>query len=408
MPHNKARYFIEIVIHLLFWLAVYYALNALTASSFNIVNTDDGKVSRAMNGRLLFPHAVWVLGVLLLLFYGYIYWLFKKVIRYKSKIASLSAIAGWFVLLFVINYFVVRMQIGATGHTQHPDAPSPASSPRIALSMDTVGGTVSDSVTSLPGAIPLDPSGRLPLKEFSTEDWWDMQLVMAIIFLAVLGVAIAYFFIKEWIRNNLVRSQAEAQQFSTEVKFLRSQVNPHFLFNTLNNLFSMAQKKGDSEVANGISKLSGMMRYMIYESNTDRVPLLKEIEYLEDCIALNKLRYADNEVTVKFDYPEQGVIAGVQVAPMLFIPFLENAFKHGVLIGHHSGITIAIAIDQKTLIFTCENTDYSAVKKLAEEQSGIGLENVKRRLQLVYPGMYTLQAKPENGIYKVNLEIHLA
>jgi len=408
MSQNRARYFIEIIIHILFWLMVYYALNALTASSFNIVATDNGKVMQGISGRLLFPYAWLVLVILMILFYGYIFWLFKKLIRYKSNVVSMSAIIGWFVLLFAFNYFLVRIQIDPNANIHHRDASLPVSPPKVAFSLDTVGHTTSDSIHDRLGIVPSIPPEPPPLKEFTAEDWQDMQLVMAIIFLAVLGIAVAYFFIKEWIRNDLVRSRAEAHQFSTEIKFLRSQVNPHFLFNTLNNLFSMAQKRGDDEVADGISKLSGMMRYMIYESNTENVPLQKEIEYLEDCIALNKLRYAGNEVSVQFDYPEQNMIAGVQIAPMLFIPFLENAFKHGVLIGHHSIIAMALAVNQKKLIFTCENTNYSAVKKLAEEQNGIGLENVKRRLQLVYPGKHMLQASPENGTYKVNLEINLA
>jgi LytS/YehU family sensor histidine kinase len=235
-----------------------------------------------------------------------------------------------------------------------------------------------------------------------------MQPIIALVFLAVLAIAAANFFIKEWVRNDLTRSQAQAQQFHTEIRLLRSQVNPHFLFNTLNNLFSMAQKKGNDELADSISKLSGMMRYMIYESNTDTVPLLREIIYLEDCIALNKLRYADDEVLVSFHHPDPAIAAAIAIAPMLFVPLLENAFKHGVSIGHRASITVDISVQQKKLIFTCENTDNSAVKKLEEEKGGIGLENVRRRLELLYPGRHALRAGAEGGKYTVNLQIELA
>jgi sensor histidine kinase YesM len=224
------------------------------------------------------------------------------------------------------------------------------------------------------------------------------------IFIIVFGLSVAYFFLKEWSRVEKMRSELQAVQLDTEVKFLKSQVNPHFLFNTLNNLFSMAQKKGDDDLADGISKLSGMMRYMIYESNEETVPLKKEIEYLENCILLNKLRYADNEVKVIFNYPEQ--TEGVFVVPMLFIPFVENAFKHGVIIGQSSEIDISISIANSLLIFTCENTIYS-VKKMEDEKSGIGLENVKRRLELVYPGRCELFIKNTDNKYIVNLEINL-
>jgi two-component system LytT family sensor kinase len=192
---------------------------------------------------------------------------------------------------------------------------------------------------------------------------------------------------------------------NTEIKFLKAQINPHFLFNTLNNLFSMAQGKGNDEVADGISKLSGMMRYMLYDANEESVPLSKEITYLEECITLNKLRYADDEVRVMFDHAWPG--ADVLVAPMLFIPFVENAFKYGVAIGHHASISIALTIAGGRLTFTCANQDFSSIRKMDMEISGIGLGNVRRRLELVYPGKHQLQIHQEDGTFRVKLEIDL-
>jgi len=404
MQRNKARYIIEFIIHAMFWLGVYYVLHSLTGSSFSMLTYDNGKITGGVSANMLFPYPWLVLLVLMVMFYGNIFWLFKKLIRCKNKLGLVIAIACWFALLFAVNYLAVRKLTVPANNAHALQAALPRSPVKVAFSIKgEPPDTVHDSAMQTLPAPPQPPN-----MAFSLKDWWDMQLVMAIIFLAISGIAVAYFFIKEWIRNDLARSQAEAQQYNTEVRFLRSQVNPHFLFNTLNNLFSMAQKKGDDDVADGILKLSGMMRYMIYESNTESVPLQKEIEYLEDCIVLNKLRYAGDEVAVNFSHPAIAAIATVRVAPMLFIPFLENAFKHGVLIGQHAGITMAITINQKKMIFTCENTDYSAVKKLQEMQTGIGLENIKRRLQLVYPGKYTLQAGPADGKFNVNLEIDLA
>lgn len=410
MKHNKLKYFIEPVIHTLFWLGVYYTLNSLTAASFNMVSYNNGKPTGGFSANMLFPYPGRVLAVLMVMFYGNIFWLFKKVIKYKNNVGGVAVIAGWFVLLFAINYFAIHILADPSGNSVHPNWNEfpPGHQEKISFLVKTMPGASSDSIHGPSLHITPSPPPPPPKMTFSVDDWRDMQLVMSLIFLSALGIAAAYFFIKEWIRNDLMRSHAEAQQFSTEIKFLKSQINPHFLFNTLNNLFSMAQKSDNDELADGISKLSGMMRYMIYESNTDRVPLQKEIEYLEDCIALNKLRYADNEASVSFRHPVQNEIADVQVAPMLFIPFVENAFKYGVLIGRNSVIAIAISVNQKKLTFTCENTDYSAVKKLDEDKNGIGLENVKRRLQLVYPGRHELQAGPDSGKYKVNLQINLA
>ena len=237
-------------------------------------------------------------------------------------------------------------------------------------------------------------------------DWRQIQPVILFAFLITEGLALAYFFLKAWGKSELIQTQLQANHLSTEIKFLKSQINPHFLFNTLNNLFSMAQGKGNDELADGISKLSGMMRYMLYDSNAERVPLSKEISYLEECITLNKLRYADEEVIVTFD--QGGPIADSRIAPMLFIPFVENAFKYGVAIGQKSAIQIAIAVSGEKLNFSCVNADLCSIRKMEMEISGIGLENVRRRLELVYPAKHRLKINKEDGKFMVNLEIDLS
>jgi len=168
----------------------------------------------------------------------------------------------------------------------------------------------------------------------------------------------------------------------------------------------MAQGKGNDELADGILKLSGMMSYMLYESNAATVSLSTEITYLEEYITLNKLRYADEEVIVQFNYPPQA--NGISIAPMLFIPFVENAFKHGLSIGQTATIVISMAVSGQNLFFTCENTNYSTLQKTGIEKSGIGLENVKRRLELLYPGKHLLRFMDTGEKYRVNLEINLA
>ena len=423
MHRSRAKYFIEIIIHALFWLGVYYALRALTAASYNmVIDRGNGAIQR-IGVRLLFPYSGVVLGSLMLLFYGSAFWLFKKVIRFKSDLARVGVISGWFVLLFLMNYLLTSMLIGPSKGERHPQnmevgarSDTALGHPQVKVFFESRSDTVLTGVSpksGVPGSrpqrgVPPPPPPPPPFVEPPPDNWQNMQMMMAVVFLSILAIAAAYFFINEWIRNDLTRSQAETQHLHTEIRLLRSQVNPHFLFNTLNNLFSMAQKKGHEELADSISKLSGMMRYMIYESNTDTVPLQREIEYLEDCIALNKLRYADGEVTVSFRHTAPAVAAGTFLAPMLFVPFLENAFKHGISIGSHASITLDISVEQKKLIFTCENTDHSSVKKLEEEKGGIGLENVRRRLELLYPGRYALRAGPASGKYIVNLQIELA
>jgi two-component system LytT family sensor kinase len=144
----------------------------------------------------------------------------------------------------------------------------------------------------------------------------------------------------------------------------------------------------------------------LYDSAAESVLLNTEIAYLEECITLNKLRYADEEVTVIFDRPKQ--TNGISIAPMLFTPFVENAFKYGVAIGQKTTVKINITASAQQLTFTCDNTNFSAIKKMDMEKSGIGLENVKRRLELLYPGKYRLQITDNDEKYIVNLEIGLA
>lgn len=352
---------------------------------------------------------------MIVLFYSTFFWLLKKALSYQNILIRVLLPIAWFGVVFMAANYADAL-LPAQKRMDTVLLPPPPTDGRKVVEFDQVKHPhdhpdfIKDSIrrpdsVRIKGIVRPDDIQREVARQqtrafiFATDGFSN---TLFFIFIIVFGLSIAYFFLKEWSRVEKMRSELAAVQLDTEVKFLKSQVNPHFLFNTLNNLFSMAQKRGHDSLADGISKLSGMMRYMIYESNEEYVPLKKEIEYLEDCIVLNKLRYADNEALVKFDFPSD--TSGVNVAPMLFIPFVENAFKHGIIIGQSSEINISITITNKQLTFTCTNTIYS-VKKMEREKGGIGLENVKRRLDLLYPGKYELFTKTDDNRYIVNLGI---
>jgi two-component system, LytTR family, sensor kinase len=445
MNSIKKRQLAEIAIHILFWIAVFYAVNVATSSAITIrISRNNAVMERKQIVRFL-PATYGTLLLLAILFYGNIFWLFKKILSFRSNLARFAIAACWFLLIFAIDTFAINLLtprdavrmgppptqqlVGSFKFKSTPGAPPPlAETVRIAPDKGHIvpdgkhGVPDTGTVGSAKSRIVPDTGRVVHGKMRVVSDIghvvsdngpfgfiMDMvdrsQLILLLLFIGILGVSIAYFFLKEWAKADVVRVKLEANQLSTEVKFLRSQINPHFLFNTLNNLFSMAQGKGNDDLADGISKLSGMMRYMIYDSNAESVPLNKEIEYLEDCITLNKLRYADDEAKVTFDYPAQ--TEGILIAPMLFISFVENAFKHGVIIGQSSEINISISMVNKQLVFSCQNTIYH-IKKMEDEKGGIGLENVKRRLELVYPGKYELFIKNTDNRYIVNLGIILA
>ncbi|AEV98797.1 hypothetical protein A4D02_09630 [Niastella koreensis] len=390
----KKRFWIEIMLHLLFWAGVFYVLTSLDNSHIQIYARRPGPhiASDHADEPGVSAYVYIILLSLVLLFYGNVFWVFRKVIRYKRDAIRLAICAGWFAMVFGANYLID----GPLFNRANPDPVPPPPQMKARL----------DSIFSAPHPDTVFTRPPFDAVNFTVRNWLHMQPYILFAFLVIEGLAIAYFFLKEWARSELRRTQLQANQLSTEIKFLKSQINPHFLFNTLNNLFSMAQAKENDELADGILKLSGMMRYMLYDSNEERVPLGKEIAYLEECITLNKLRYADEEVLVTFEHP--GHNADVNIAPMLFIPFVENAFKHGVAIGQRGAIQIAITVSGGKLNFSCVNRDYSAIKKMEMNISGIGLENVKRRLELVYPGKHQLMINNESGKFMVNLEIDLS
>ncbi len=199
--------------------------------------------------------------------------------------------------------------------------------------------------------------------------------------------------------------ELENRQLSSELRFLKAQVNPHFLFNTLNNLYYLAvnQSERTPEV---IAQLSGMMRYMIHESNEETVLLSREVAYIENYLDLEKLRL-NEEVPITFEV--HGSIEGARITPLILITFLENAFKHGIgnAAGSNSWITIRLRLEDGTLRYAVANSVIAATDKTVREASGIGLTNVRRRLDLSYPGRYELNVKEDPDRYRVELTIHL-
>ncbi len=209
-------------------------------------------------------------------------------------------------------------------------------------------------------------------------------------------------FVEDWLELEAKRKELENEKLTAELRFLKAQINPHFLFNTLNNLYYLAftNSPNTTEV---IAKLSQMMRYMIYDSNTAKISLEKEIEYMHNYISLEKLRL-NNEVPILFETSDN--TEGVQIVPLVLITFLENAFKHGVSnSAENAWVKIKIDVDGKTLHYTVENSQLPIKDEKTKEKSGIGLQNVQRRLDLSYPNQYTLDVQNLTDKYVVNLTI---
>jgi len=219
--------------------------------------------------------------------------------------------------------------------------------------------------------------------------------------LFILAASTSYVLLMEWFKNERKKKEIENENLVSELSFLRSQVSPHFLFNTLNNIYSLSLSSS-SLTSNAIMKLSLLLRYMLYEAEAKQVSLDKEIEYISNYIELQKMRIREG-VTISF--VTQGDFVSKLIEPMLLIPFIENAFKHGINYSKASDIKIEITLLGNELLLRVENTINNSARQ--PEASGIGLSNVKRRLSLLYPDLHTLDIEEINGIYIVILKIIL-
>jgi len=216
-------------------------------------------------------------------------------------------------------------------------------------------------------------------------------------------IIIMSFFI--WLVNDIITSEKEKtilaeQKYNAEVSFLRNQINPHFIFNTMNNIYSLVYLKSEKALS-AIEKLSTIMRYVMKESDAKKIALSKETDYLNNFIDLQSLRVKGDSAV---DFTINGETDNKMIAPLLLLPFVENGFKHGVTNDSERPFKIALTIKNNTIYFTCSNTIAIGKK---DESSGIGLKNVKRRLALIYPNKHKLEITQINGEYKSHLVIEL-
>jgi LytS/YehU family sensor histidine kinase len=208
-----------------------------------------------------------------------------------------------------------------------------------------------------------------------------------------------------WLINDLIKTQKEntilqEEKRNAEVSFLRSQINPHFIFNTMNNIYSLVYHQSEKALP-AIEKLSGIMRYVMKDNDGEKIELTKEIDYLKDFIELQSLRSV-GEANVKFDI--EGNTEGKMIAPLLLVPFVENGFKHGVVNDDENPFLINLIIEKNKLFFQCSNKIAVGRK---DESSGIGLQNVKRRLELLYADQYHLNIDHSEKYYTITLNIEL-
>lgn len=201
-----------------------------------------------------------------------------------------------------------------------------------------------------------------------------------------LGASTSLTVVQKWQKDAQIREQLEREKVSSELSFLKAQINPHFFFNTLNNIYALTMIDVEN-AREALHRLSRMMRYVLYETKEGTVRLSQEVAFLQDYIQLMQLRLTD-KVKVTFEKPTP--VHDVAIAPMLLLPFLENAFKHGVSATQSSEIFIGLVQQGQTLRVEVSNTLFSGKGLSLDESNGIGLVNTRRRLDLLYPNRYQL------------------
>jgi two-component system LytT family sensor kinase len=240
--------------------------------------------------------------------------------------------------------------------------------------------------------------------------WWFPDVLQEarshVLFPSVLVfiVSVFYSIAVDKIRAEKLQRENEAMQLRMELKFLRSQISPHFLFNILTNLVSLARKKS-GHLETSLLMLSRLMRYMLYNAG-EKISLQQEVEYLESYIALQELRFG-RDVKIIFNIELSHEETNYSIEPMLLIPFVENAFKHGTAYSDQPLIDISLTVREDVLVFRVKNKFDGGTDISKDESSGIGLSNVRSRLTLLYPGRYDLVISTDKSLFSIDLTLKL-
>lgn len=224
-----------------------------------------------------------------------------------------------------------------------------------------------------------------------------------VVVLLVLGISTSVTLVRKWQRDQQNNQLLEQEKISSELSFLKAQINPHFFFNTLNNIYALTHVNVETS-RTALHKLSRLMRYVLYDTQQGTAPLSKEIAFINDYIELMKLRLTD-KVKVHFNPPH--LHNDPEIASMILLPFIENAFKHGVSTVFPGIIVIELSLSGNTLDFVVINTTYRDKSGSLEQSNGIGLNNTRRRLNLLYPDRHTLNIEEDVDYNQFKVELKL-
>lgn len=241
---------------------------------------------------------------------------------------------------------------------------------------------------------------NVELQNLVWSDTFFLFLVINVIFSVILTMVLKL--VKQWYGDQKINKDLRQIQLQTELKFLKSQINPHFLFNSLNNLYALTLSKSDA-APEVVLRLSNILRYILYESNQGKVSIKKEMAHVEDYVSIERLRLGEK---VKIDVQIEEHLNDEPVEPMLFLTLVENAFKHSEsVLPENRFISLFANKTPNGFRFLIENSFIPSKKN--EELGGIGLQNIKKRLNLIYPNEHDLKSSTKDGVYRVDLLINI-
>lgn len=254
---------------------------------------------------------------------------------------------------------------------------------------------------------PVNPDGPFPPRELRHADRMSpffgmLDILSVVVLILMFGANLG---IKNYFRSRDDRkrlAELERENLEQQLEYLRYQINPHFFMNTLNNIHALVDIDPE-QAKDTILELSKMMRYVLYEGNKQGVRISDEFDFIRHYVALMQLRYTD-KVRITVDLPQE--VPDRQIPPLILVTFIENAFKHGVSYQHESFIEVTVAVEDGALCFICRNSK-AEDKKAGGQQGGVGLANIRKRLNLIYDKQYSLKIKSEPDTYTVELVIPL-
>jgi len=333
----------------------------------------------------------WISYILyIFLFYFNAYFLIPKLYLHKKYLLYAMGIVAVLVAIYFIKHLM-----------DHPHIPSGYLAPRMPNNGSPPPGPP-------PGDSLRPPNNNMPPPGFGSDPGRrgggptrPIDLFSIFLLSTIWAISTAMRIIQEWRETEKRAIKAEADKANAELSFLKAQINPHFLFNTLNNIYSLAVKQNENTAAS-IMKLSNIMRYVTDDVNQDFVSLESEVECITDYIDLQRLRLSKK---VFVDFLVKGNTAGKKIPPLVLMTFVENVFKYGISNHEESAITIHVFAEEKNITFFCQNKIFSALRLV--ERTGIGIANTKQRLEHLYPNRHMLNITSDNGLYTVQLTIQV-